>query len=199
MCAEPVRNVRSDGGGYGRSSSNKVLMWVLVGVVAAVLAVGGFCGVGIWRMGKQLEDFQAEAMRIQAEQETNRKARTVVVSAADLLKEFQDDAEAADEKYAGKYLELSGVVERNGRGRFDTPFVVVYAGDEQAKLRIECFFDALMPQDEALVKRLRKGQKITVGGEYDGQVTNIQLRDCVLVKDAMPAGGAEEAKKGAEH
>jgi hypothetical protein len=38
------------------------------------------------------------------------------------------------------------------------------------------------PQDEARVKRLGKGQTITVRGEYDGQVSNVQLRDCVRVK-----------------
>jgi hypothetical protein len=34
----------------------------------------------------------------------------------------------------------------------------------------------------ARIRRLGKGQSITVSGEYDGRVSNIQLRECVLVK-----------------
>jgi hypothetical protein len=38
------------------------------------------------------------------------------------------------------------------------------------------------PQIEAEIRRLTKGQKVTIRGEYDGQVSNLQLRDCELVR-----------------
>src|SRR5262249_3770954 len=110
------------------------------------------------------------------------KARTVVVAAAQLLKEFQDDPAAADRKYRRKYLELSGVVERVGRGRGERPFVILHAGDENGKLKIECFLDPTDDGDDVLIEALGKGQAITLRGEYDGQVSNVQLRSCVLVK-----------------
>jgi hypothetical protein len=120
--------------------------------------------------------------RAQADAEAERQARTVVVAAADLLHEFKADPAAADEKYAGEYLQITGAVERIGRGRYDRPFVILYAGDENAKLRIECYFDMPDQKAEARIKRMEKGQTITVRGEYDGQVTNIQVRNCVLAK-----------------
>src|SRR5207253_8964703 len=110
-----------------------------------------------------------------------RQTRTVVVAAADLLKELQDDPAAADRKYKGKYLEVSGVVERRGKGG-GGPFVILHAGDEQAPLKIECFFGFLDEEDEAPKDRLAKGQAVTVRGEYGGRVSHIQLRGCVLVK-----------------
>lgn len=130
----------------------------------------------MWRFGNALDQME----KAKAAAEADRKARTVIVSAADLLKEFDDDPTAADRKYAGKYLEISGVIENAGRGRFDSPFVVVHGGDENAKLRIECFFEIVDNQTAERVKRLAKGQSITLRGEYDGRISNVQLRECVL-------------------
>jgi hypothetical protein len=105
----------------------------------------------------------------------------VAVAAADLTREFQADPDAADQKYADKFLEVTGVVERIGRGRGDARFVILHAGDEAAKVKVECFFDLAGRADEARVERLTKGQTVTIRGEYDGRVSNVQLRDCELV------------------
>jgi hypothetical protein len=166
------------------------LRWVLGGVLVAVLGVVGCCGLGLWRLSTAFQDAQKGALkemeRAQAAAEAERQARTVVVAAADLLTEFANNP-AADRKYAGMYLQISGVVERVGRGRHDAPFVILTGGDENAKLKIECFFDAADKKAEAEIMRLDKGQSITVRGEYDGQVSNIQARDCILVKP-LPVG-----------
>ena len=158
-----------------------VVRWVLGGVLAAVLLVGGCCGIGLWRVGNAARDFQKEIEQAQAQAEADRRARTVVVSAADLLREFQADPAAAEQKYEGKYLELTGVVERTGRGK-EGAFVVLHAGDEAAKVKIECFFDYSDRHEEARILRLEKGRTVTVRGEYDGQVSHIQLRECTLVR-----------------
>jgi hypothetical protein len=183
ICAEPVRNVRSDGTGLPRLSNlGPVLRWVIGGVVVAVLCVVGCCGLGMWRLSTALKDAQKDMERARAAAEADRLARTVVVAAADLLHEFGADPAAADRKYAGKYLEISGVVERVGRGRYDAPFVILTGGDGKARLKVECFFDAAAPPDQARIRGLEKGQSIRVRGEYDGQVSNVQVRGCVLVQ-----------------
>jgi hypothetical protein len=187
ICAEPVRNVRSGGGGGFRPGGwPPVVKWVVVGVIAGVLGIGGCCGVSLWRMGNAFQDVQKEVERQQAEREAARRARTVSVAAADLIREFENDPAAADQKYADKYLEVTGVVERGGRGRHDARFVILHAGDEGAKIKIECFFDSAGRADEARIERLSKGQTVTIRGEYDGRVSNVQLRDCELVPE--PAG-----------
>ena len=159
-----------------------VWKWVIGGAVVAVLGAVGCCGIGMWQMGNAFKDVTEMAERMRAEQEADQKARTVVVAAADLLKEFQDDPTAADRKYAGKYLELTGVVERSGQGQYNLPFVVLHAGDDTARVKVECFFGYMTAPDQARVKRLTKGQTITVRGEYDGQVSNLQVRECVLAQ-----------------
>jgi tRNA_anti-like len=184
MCAEPVRNVRSGGPrSSGLSGMPPALKWILGAAVIAVLGVSGCCGLGMWRMGNLVQDAQKEWERAQAAKEADRQARTVVVNATELLQEFQKDAAAADRKYSGKYLEITGVVERTGRDRYHVLYVVLHGGDDNAKVKIECYFDVVyQQQDEARIKRLGKGQEITVRGEYDGQVSNLQLRESVLVK-----------------
>jgi hypothetical protein len=182
ICAEPVRNVRSGGGRYGRVGGwPPVLTWVLVGVLAVVVLVGGCCGIGIWRAGNMMQNMQQQVQEAQAQAEADRKARTVAVNAADLLAEFKADPDVADKKYDGKYLELTGTVERTGRGKEGT-FVVLHGGDEAAKVKVECFFDMADRPEEGRILRLKPGQTVTVRGEYDGQVSNVQLRECELVK-----------------
>jgi hypothetical protein len=138
----------------------------------------------VWQMNQAIQN----AGQIMEQMEADRKARTVVVAAADLLKDFQADPAAADDKYMGKYLEVTGVVERRGGGRNDTPFVVLHGGDENAKVKVECFFDLVYGPEEGRVRRLAKGQTVTIRGEYSGQVSNVQLRQCVLVTPEPAAG-----------
>jgi hypothetical protein len=167
--------------------------WVAGGALAVVVAVGGCCGLSIWQMGRGLKNFQQEIERAKAEREAERRARTMVVNAADLIREFQDNPAAADRKYKGKYLELTGLVERTGQDRNVISFVVLHGGDEKATVKIECFFDDYMTgvPDQGRIGRLDKGQTVTVRGEYTGQVSNVQLRECSLANEppAADAGG----------
>jgi hypothetical protein len=125
----------------------------------------------------------AEQMReAQQKAEAERKARTLAVPARVLLHEFETDPAAADAKYKGKFLEVSGVVERVGRNGDETPFAILHGGDDGAKLRIECFFDPADDDEEDRIDRLTKGQAVVVRGEYAGLVTNVQVRGCKLGK-----------------
>jgi hypothetical protein len=178
ICAEPVRNVRSRDGIFGTTA----IRWILGGVVVATLAIGGCCGIGMWQFRNAVNDMQANLANVRAEIEADRQNRKIVVSAAELLREFEEESNAADLKYVGKYLEVTGVVERVGRGKYDTPFAIVYGGIEKAKLRIECFFDMYEVGDDRRLGSMRKDQPITFRGEYDGIISNIQIRECVLVR-----------------
>src|SRR5262245_66654349 len=87
MCAEPVRNVRSDRAGFGGPSS--LVKWLIIGGVVAVLGVGGCCGLGMWKFGTAIRDAQEGFERMQAEHEAERLARPVVVAAGDLVAAFR--------------------------------------------------------------------------------------------------------------
>jgi putative nucleic acid binding protein len=178
ICAEPVRNVRSDG---AASSMGFSTPWLRYGLVAGLLSIAGCCGIGVWRLGSGIQDMQQIMQDAIAKQEAERQARTVVVTAADLLHDFQNDADAADQKYRGKYLELTGVLERRGKGG-GAPFVILHGGDADAAIKIECFLAFVDVDEQPPAKQDDIGRQITVRGEYSGRVTNVQVRGCVLVK-----------------
>ena len=66
--------------------------------------------------------------------------------------------------------------------RDDVPFVILHGGDADAKIKIECFFELADPTNRIRIRRLTKGETITVRGEYQGQVSNVQVRLCEMVK-----------------
>jgi hypothetical protein len=179
-----VRNVRSGSSGSGwLGHIPPVVKWVLSGLVIVVVGVMGCCALGMWQMNRMVKDAEKEMERVREQAEADRKARTVVVSTAQLLEEFQKEPEAADRKYKGKVLEISGIVERSGKDHSHIPFAILHAGDENAKLKVECFFGFMdEEEDDARAERLTKGQKITVRGEYQGWVSNVRMWQCVLVK-----------------
>jgi hypothetical protein len=168
-----------------------VVKGLAVGALVVALMVAGCVGVGLWQFGKVMNNMKEQIAEAQARAEADRKARTVVVAAADLLKEFEKDPAAADAKYKGKYLELTGVVERTGKEREFTPFVILTAGDEKgdpkAGVKIECFFEIADQVYRNRIDGLKKGHSITVRGEYSGQVSNIQLRMCEFPDLPRPA------------
>jgi hypothetical protein len=180
MCAEPVRNVRSDNRGFARPSNRQYLL-VIAAVLSVVLLVAGYWLFGVRSRGLAINDARKASERAKAEYEASRRARTLVVAAAQLLQEFQTNPDS-ERKYQGKYLEIFGFVERVGTDGDDTPFIVMNANDEKVTIKIECFFDDASKEDEDLIKRLRKSQTITVRGEYSGRVSNLHVRDCVLVR-----------------
>jgi hypothetical protein len=156
--------------------------WIIVAVIIAVLSVGWFWGAGMW--WRPRPNPAAALERAKADAEARRRTRTTVVTAAQLLQDFQNDPAAADQKYRGRYLEISGVVERSGRDGDDNSFVVLNAGDEHAPLKIECFFELADEPAEVQIQiqRLRKGRTVTVRGEYRGRVSNVQIRECALAE-----------------
>lgn len=153
--------------------------WVRYGIIAALLSVAGCCGLGMWRMGTAMQDAQKMMQDAIEKQEAERKARTVVVTATDMLKEFDNDAASADLKYKGKFLELTGIVEKRGKSG-GLVFVILKGNDAEGPLKIECFFGYLDEMDDTVDQLLAVGRPLTVRGEYSGRVTNLQVRGCML-------------------
>jgi hypothetical protein len=194
MCAEPMRNVYRRRGRFALGGWPPVLGGIAISGAVAGLLVAGVCGVGIWQMVKAMRDLPRQMAEAQAQIEADRQARKVVVPAAELLEEFRKDPVAADRKYTGKYLELTGIVERTGKEREFIPFVILHAGDENAKVKVECFFEIADQAHRNRLDGLKKGDKITLQGEYGGQVSHVQLRMCEFPDLPRPAfwGGDEE-------
>jgi hypothetical protein len=109
-------------------------------------------------------------------------APVATVKAGDLLKEYGTNAVAADTKYKGKLVKVSGKFGSAQKAPLlgyavqllpeDSPDVNVSA--------VQCF---IVESAESDVAKLQPGQMITIQGTCDGQVLGqVKLSQCVLVK-----------------
>lgn len=98
------------------------------------------------------------------------------VNAAKILKEFEGNEAAADAKYDGKTLQVSGVVDKVDTELFDDEDYVIQLSDgsEWAMWTVNCD-----DQDADAVKALKVGQKLTVLGKFeDGGDLGIEMKGC---------------------
>ena len=97
----------------------------------------------------------------------------VTVSARKLYKEYNANEIAADEKYKGQIIQVTGIIRDIGNDIMDNAYVTLigdqYFGD------IQCYFD-----EKSIVAGLSKGKKITVIGNCSGLMMNVQVNNCIV-------------------
>jgi hypothetical protein len=106
----------------------------------------------------------------------------VTVKAGDLLKEYGTNALAADGKYKGKLIQVSGKFDSAQKAPlmgYAAQLLPEDAGDVNLSY-VQCF---LAESAEPDVAKLQPGQLITLQGTCDGQVVGqVKLSKCTLVK-----------------
>jgi hypothetical protein len=109
-------------------------------------------------------------------------APPVSVKAGDLLKEYSTNAVAADAKYKGKVLQVSGKFGSAQKAPllgYAVQLLPEEAGDVNLT-NVQCFIAESAKED---VARLQPGQAISLQGTCDGQyVGQVKLSNCTLVK-----------------
>ena len=101
----------------------------------------------------------------------------VKVSAADLFKAYEANEIAADQRFKGKLLEVSGKIDSIGKDLLDNPYVSLKSGGQFDILGIQAFFDEAATSQLA---GLSKGQSVTLQCRCDGKMMNVMLKDCAL-------------------
>ncbi|MFY9620393.1 MAG: hypothetical protein WAM70_09950 [Pyrinomonadaceae bacterium] len=102
-------------------------------------------------------------------------APPISVTALALATAYDNNEVAADEKYNGKTLLITGKVES-----IDTVFgntSVTLQGKELSLVSVQCFVD---DSQKSAVARLNKGQTANVQGTCDGKSLNVEIKDCVI-------------------
>ncbi|MGA2670186.1 MAG: InlB B-repeat-containing protein [Dehalococcoidia bacterium] len=98
------------------------------------------------------------------------------IPAEQLLAEYTANEIAADQKYNGKVIEVSGKIDNFGIDLDGNPLVCLYAG---FLTDVVCHFDTSW---ESELGQLQKGQNITVQGICEGiGFINIDVNDCNLI------------------
>lgn len=102
---------------------------------------------------------------------------TVDVSAKALLKAYQDNQVAADQRYKGKVLRITGVVDNVTNGIFGGYDLQINGGGRYEIMSITCKF-----KEASQVASLSPGQRIVVSGKVDtGMTIGVNMRRCSIV------------------
>lgn len=102
--------------------------------------------------------------------------QAIDITAAQLYKEYDENELAADDKYKGKILRVSGKVSSIDQDILNSLYVTLETGDYNI-FSIQCYFDDSKRQQ---LTALKKGGKATIIGRCDGWSGNILLKDCTI-------------------
>lgn len=103
-----------------------------------------------------------------------RTAPTVAnVTATQLFSEYRENEVAADEKYKGKSVVVTGEVESIGKDITDTMYVTLKT--KSSVFGIQAFFS---DAHKSTVASMKKGQRLSVKCQCDGKMMNVLLKHC---------------------
>ncbi|MCW5931160.1 MAG: hypothetical protein KIS69_05765 [Bacteroidetes bacterium] len=109
------------------------------------------------------------------ESEISASAPAISISAHQLYQEYAANEVAADQKYKGQVLSVTGTVDAIAKDITDNIYVTLkgdeYIGD------VQCYFADNHTNEAA---QLSKGMRITVKGKCDGMMMNVLLRGCAV-------------------
>lgn len=102
----------------------------------------------------------------------------IKVTASKLAEDYKANEVAADAKYKGNLVEVSGIIGTIGKDITDTPYVTLSIGQYEITT-VQCMFGR---NDQTALASLSKGQSITLQGEVSGKLGNIIVRGCKIVQ-----------------
>jgi len=157
-----------------KSSRNKPLLVIGVAAGGLFMVMTLCCGVlGLIGGGDGSGSGTTRRSRDVAEAPPE---NVITITSSQLFAEYEANDIAADKKYKGKILEVSGTVENISRDILDNIYVTLETGQFEI-FSIQCFF-ADRFEDQAA--ELRPGQYLTIRGRCDGKFGNVILKDSII-------------------
>lgn len=102
-------------------------------------------------------------------------APDVKISAAELLQAYAGNEVAADSRFKGKVVEVTGIVGEIKKDILDDIYVTIGTGKDFEIPEVQCFIADDMAQKAGT---LAKGSKITAVGTVDGLMMNVLVKGC---------------------
>jgi len=90
---------------------------------------------------------------------TSSSQPAIIVTAPELISDYQANEIAADQRYKGRVIQVSGAVESIGKDIVDSMYITLKSGEKYDVVSVQCFFD-----DSAgpRLARLRESDNVTV-------------------------------------
>ena len=106
-----------------------------------------------------------------------KEAPALEVSSSQLYADYEANGVAADQKYKGKVLKVTGTVNNIDKDIMDQIYITLNGNNVIGD--VQCFFSDDYVNEAA---QLQKGQKITVIGKCEGKLMNVMIKGCSLEK-----------------
>jgi hypothetical protein len=100
----------------------------------------------------------------------------IAVTAEELCSAYNADNAAADAKYRGKALKVTGEVDSMGEDVLQNPYIRLSGGIKHQAWGVRC---RLSKKPEPA--QLTIGQRVTVQGKCQGRLMNVLMKDCSLI------------------
>lgn len=108
-------------------------------------------------------------------QKVQSQAPNYTISADQLYSDYNSNEVAADAKYKGKVVIVSGRIQDIGKDIVDDAYIII--GGEGFLDRVQCMFTK---GQQSSVASLSKGQHVRVKGEVAGKMGNVLVNKCTL-------------------
>lgn len=108
----------------------------------------------------------------------NNATAVAKMSAANLVAEFNENENAANNKYLGKIIEVTGPVAEVNNEQ-DT-VINILLGSNEALHKVSCRLDS---RHFGEAKKYSAGNTVTIKGTCDGFLMDVELSRCVISKD----------------
>lgn len=107
--------------------------------------------------------------------QTTIEEAAIEVSVEQLLKDYKENEVAADNKYKGKKVTVSGVVDSVAKDVLNDTYIKIDTGSDYEVLGAQCYIaDTQLER----VANLKSGDKITVEGYVSSYSLNVLLKEC---------------------
>ena len=103
------------------------------------------------------------------------QAASYTISANAICSEYESNEVAADSKYKGKVIIVTGVIQDIGKDILDKAYIVV--GGQGFLDGVQCTF---AESQNSVIAQLSKGKSVKVKGKVNGKRGNVQLEKCSL-------------------
>lgn len=153
--------------GRGRTSKARVLSFGYL-----ILSIALFSLQGEHEAKKTDSTSSYSAAQTTAPSET-----ATPVAIGQLLGDYRNNEVAADNRYKGKLVKLSGLVGDIKKDITNSLYVTLGTGSQFEIPMVQAFFDDGMNQQ---LGQLKKGQKLTISCRVKGLMMNVLLEDCEI-------------------
>jgi hypothetical protein len=108
-------------------------------------------------------------------QKVQSQAPSYTLSASQLYSDYNSNEVAADSKYKGKVVIVTGTIQDIGKDIMDDAYIVIGGGGFLDG--VQCTFTK---GEQSSVARLSKGQQVRLKGEVAGKMGNVLVNKCSL-------------------